>query len=112
MLCASSAAAEGRSQRAEGTRKLSPAIFRHILVLGTASQGSIPFHGWAGLRLQEAQLKQGFWDIVIHAPYGPRESHISPACLTQSFQGHSQEGSPAREYTEGFLGFLGLRSSN
>lgn len=107
-------AVAGRSQRAEGTEETKPR-----LSLGTswgwerASQGSAAFRTHAG----PAEPKSGKRspgrspDLVIHAPPVAPMLPTSAACLCQSFPGRSRGRRAAREYSGGFLGFMGLRLS-
>ena len=105
----------GTCQRLKGTKET-----MLWLSLGTS---------WSGNRRPKAAfpstdaLAGRAWGLGSSAPAGvlgpwdsgslccPRGSHITPACPSQSFQGHSRESRPPSESSEGFLSFTGLRIS-
>lgn len=79
-------------------------------MLGTQSQSSIPFHRQAGLQPREAQLWQGLWDIVIHAPYGPWWVPRLSCLIASVLPGSLPRKKGSQGARKGFLRFHGAQN--
>lgn len=106
----------GQKPKGRGHReKQASSIFRHILVLGTVvpRQHSLPqtaWPVWPENTVQEAQLRQGLWDLVIHALHAAHEGpHLS--CLSTLALPVSLQRRAVMECSDGFLGCTSLRTS-